>query len=188
MFGSKTHRFITGNWHHVGYLKISSLAIPANTTLPKGTWMHEKPGENVAGIMEYASGIAVGFTTEDIIGDSASNDLVRFRDRYLGNFDLPVIQRANKAVSLRVPHQGAEMEFEGAGAAAPGNLVCTVGTGALDENDVAPEPLSFHNGCIRKAQTGDLVMLILLESGKPVESEIVDALRIRVRAVSGYVL
>mgnify|MGYP001569578524 CR=1 FL=1 len=187
MFGSLTFRYITGDWHHVGYLTIGELSIPADTTIPKGTWMSEKVGEDVAGVMQYASGLAVGFTTEDIIGDTASVQLTRFKERTIGKIDLPAIQATNKAVSLRVPHQGSEMEFEGAGAAAPGNLVCTSGTGSLSSSDVAPEPLSFHKGCIRKAQSGDLVQLILLESGLTVESAIASALRIRVRSVSGYV-
>lgn len=187
MFGSDLVKNIIGSWGHVGYLTTDALAIPADTVIPKGTWMQEKTGVLVAGKMEYASGGAVGYTTEDIIssGGLVSND--RFRDRWLGNHNLAVVQSATRPVSLRVPHQGAEVEFEGAGTAIPGNLVCTSGTGALAAGTAVKSELSLHNGCIRLAQTGDVVRMILLEAGLTVESAIVGALRIRVRIVDGSV-
>lgn len=181
MFGSAQHKYLYGDWHHIGTMASTELALPADgTPLPKGTWIQAKNGDEF--MMALASGHAAGFLTQDISAEGHES-LQAFKDRTIGKFDLPV--KKGQMVSLRVPHSESLMEFEGVGAAVPGNLVCTTGTGAIASNAAVNAELSFFNGCIRLAQAGDIVTLLLKQAD--LTPEVTGRRRIRVEKVSGYV-
>jgi hypothetical protein len=101
----------------------------------------------------------------------------------IGKMDLPISK--GQAVTVRRPRPGAILEFEGLGTAIPGNLVCTSGTGALSSGTARRTPLSFLNGCIREAQTGDFVQAILVEPNLTAETS--GNLRIRIEIIQGYI-
>lgn len=185
MFGSRQFKPIHGNWHHVGYLTTDELPIPVGTTLPKGTWCSSKPGNEFK--MQLASGYALGVLTQDVDNEGTMNLTVQ-RNLLVGGVlagATEVPAKKGHAVSLRVPDANAEMQFEGLGAAVPGNLVCTTGTGAISAATARNAELSFLNGCIRLAQTGDIVQLLMLDANET--PELAGQVRIRVKYVAGYV-
>lgn len=181
MFGSPYVKFIHGNWHHYS-LTTGELAIPSGVTLTKGTWCAER-GTSGAAVLASGAG-AVGFMTQDVNAEGQTS-LQSYKDRTIGKLDLPMAAGADKAVTLRVPDANAVMEFEGDGTAIPGNLVCTSGTGALSSSTAAKTPLSFFNGAIRIAQSGDVAQLILLDAS--LTPEISGNTRIRVQAVGAFI-
>lgn len=185
MFGSQFVKCIKGPWEHLGYMTTEELPIPSGVTLPKGTWLQAKAGNDT--IAALASGVALGFTTQDLDNDGQTS-VTQFKNRVIGKHDLPI--KKGQAITVRMPMAGAIMEFEGLGACGPGNLVCTSGTGSIASSTIAggnngKVPLSFLLGTIRQAQTGDFVQLMLLESA--LTPETVGNLRIRVRACQGYI-
>lgn len=185
MFGSAKVKFLYGSWHHVGTMDTSELTLPAvginDEILPKGTWVDQKDGNEF--VMRLASGHAKGFLTQDVSADGQT-DLQSFKDRTIGKKDLPI--KKGQHVSVRVPDAGAEIEFEGLGEAVPGNLVCTSGTGNIASGAARNTELSFHNGCIRIAQTNDIVQALLQDAA--LTPEVVGNRRIRIRMVAGYVM
>lgn len=184
MWGNKYCRMVNGNWDHVGTLRTS---LPAGFTYPAGTHLGYQvtatynDNEDVAVL---ASGFAIGFTTQDVddngsVGDSS------FKNQFLGLQNIPV--RNGLEISLRRMALNAEVEFEGAGDALPGNLVATTGTGAITGTTARHTELSVFNGALRVAQGGDIVMYVLENPNMTVESDLVGARRIRVRRVGDYV-
>lgn len=180
MYGSLKFQLINGRWDHVGYCDTSEVYLPSSSVnsgvLPKGTALNYKNGNDQKA--QLASGMAVGFTTQDITLEGQAS-LQSFKDRTIGKTDLPIAVGQN--VSLRMPTLNSELEVEGSGVAQPGNLVCTSGTGALASNTARRTKLSFLNGSFRIAQTGDVAQFLLLETG--LTANIDGNLRIRVRRV-----
>lgn len=185
MFGSPYVKYISGEWYHYGVMTTEELPIPDGVTLTKGTWLNPKNGTDDT-IAQLASGVALGFATQDMDNEGHTS-LQAFQDVSIGKQDIPI--KKGQAMTVRVPNTNSRLEFEGAGAAVPGNLVCTSGTGAIASNTAKDTELSFLNGCIRKAQTGDIVQLLLETAALTAENpNDGDAnVRIRVRVVGGYV-
>jgi hypothetical protein len=181
MFGASHYKFVSGKWDHIGYSTTEDIALPSNgDALKKGTWVDHKNGDDSRIVL--ASGHSIGFTTQDLTTDGQTS-LQSFKDRMIGKMDLPISK--GQAVTVRRPRPGAILEFEGLGTAIPGNLVCTSGTGALSSGTARRTPLSFLNGCIRKAQTGDFVQAILVEPNLTAETS--GNLRIRIEIIQGYI-
>lgn len=180
MFGSKYFQFISGTWEHVGYLSTELVHLPLASVnggvLPKGTWLAPKAPDNDTQAV-LASGYAYGFMTQDLSLEGHTS-LQSFKDRMIGKTDLPITVGQN--VSLRRPNNNAIMEFRGTGTAQPGNLVCTSGTGSLSASSARGVKISFHNGCLRVAQTGDIAQLILLDA-ETVTIDDVSNLQVRVQ-------
>lgn len=192
MFGSHYVKQINGEWDHVGYLTSELVVLPStppadgSSAVPrvqKGTWMMANPSNEYQMMLASGNvGPAMGFTTQDIsaLGQTEVN---AFHDRVIGKQDLPV--SLGRAVSLRRPKTDAELEFEGLGAAAPGNLVTTTGTGAIAAGTFAGNKyakLSVFNGALRLAQSGDWAIALLLRSD--ITPEIAGNVRIRIRKIS----
>ena len=187
MFGSKYFQFISGSWEHVGYLSTELVHLPLASVnggvLPKGTWLAPVAPDNDSQAV-LASGYSYGFMTQDLSLEGHTS-LQSYKDRMIGKFDLPISQGQN--VSLRRPNNNAIMEFRGTGTAQPGNLVCTSGTGSLSASSARGAKLSFLNGCIRTAQSGDIAQLILLDA----EDVVIDGvtnLQIRVQRYDAGVI
>ena len=102
----------------------------------------------------------------------------------IGNIDIPVKRGA--AVTLQCPYPGAQAIFEGTGSAAtPGDtLVCDAGTGALASGTAKLSELSVVGGAWRLAQTGEMVLGLLLDNN--LTPLTVAQLRIRIKFVSPY--
>lgn len=181
MFGSSVFKpVLDAGHHHVGYLTTEHLVVPTGGTLTKGTWVRASESDEQKSVL--ASGYALGVLTQDIT-EEGHESLQAFKDKMIGKKDLPV--KVGQAVSIRSYHVGSQLEFEGDGEAVPGNLVCTEGSGEeLTDSDAVNTQLSFLNGCIKKAEAGDMVQLHLMDPGLTPETE--GNLRIRVEVVSPY--
>lgn len=167
MYGSKYIQLISGRWNHIGYLDTTLLFLPASTVnngiLPKGTALQPLAGDDTKA--QLASGFSYGFTTQDISA-LGQTSLQAFKDRNIGKADLPVT--VGKPVSLRLPSPGSIIEFRGVGAAGPGNLVVTSGTGLLSASTARGTKLSFIQGSLRVAQTGDISQYICQDASSVV--------------------
>jgi len=185
MIGSPNVKPIHGKWDHLGYMTTEHLPVPAGVTLPRGTWLQASPTDDTKAIL--ASGDAEGFTTQDIDTEghtSATAQLNKLLGVGPGIGDWPI--KVGSAVSVRKMVPGSLIEFEGLGAAVPGNLVCTSGTGSIAANAARKTQLSLFNGCIRIAQTGDVVKM-LLETAN-LTPEVSGRRRIRVRILDGSIM
>jgi hypothetical protein len=163
MFGSKLFRPLHGKWEHFGTLKTNQVWLSATNPnaglLPRGTFldMHATIADEAA----LASGNAMGCLVEDLDADGTTS-VQSYYNRSLGvgtPLETPI--KKGQAVSLRRFYGGAGAEFEGLGTAVPGNLVCTSGTGAISAGTARKTRLSVLNGCLRVAQTGDIVIALV---------------------------
>ena len=182
MFGTKFFKQITGTWDVIGYLQTNNITIPEGVTMGKGTFLAQVGNTDEA---QLASGYAIGYTTQDM-DNEGNTSLASFKARIIrdGNsIDLPIKKGQN--LSLRVPKAGAEIEVEGLGVAAVGNLLITSGTGAVASNTAALTELAYFHGGVRKAQAGEFVQGLLLVADLTPEVE--GNLRIRYRVVDGYI-
>lgn len=188
MWGNNRVRWTNGGFHSIGFLKTTELAITnadadsATGVIKRGKLMDYKAGS--IELMAYGSGYFEGILTEDVSLNGLGGD-AGFKNFTIGKLDNP--KKRGAAVSIRVPHPGAECEFEGgpADTAIVDNLVCTSGTGAIAANTARLTELSVLNGCWRKAQAGEHVMALLLDAN--LVPETASNIRMRVRFVSPYI-
>lgn len=164
MYGSDTFQIISGSREQIGYKTMSlPVSLSATGICPKGTFVDDYVNgstiDDTTGVL--ASGFAIGFITNDVDANGMSG-LQSFQNMIIGKLDNPV--KNGYEVAVAKPSLGAEIEMEGSGAALPGNLVATSGTGLLSSSTARKTQLSFFNGCLRVAQTGDHVHAILLEA------------------------
>lgn len=181
MYGSSTFKWVWGKWNHIS-LGTTYLAMPSvsTTPLPIGTPVEYKSGDTEEAVL--ASGKPVGIITERIDASGTTSD-ARFKSVMIGERNIPI--KTGTQVAVRVPQLNALLEFEGLGAAAPGNLVCTSGTGAISTSTANGTELSAQNGSIRVAQTGDIVFAKMEVAN--LTPETVGNVRIRVSAVPSHV-
>lgn len=183
MYGSSTFKSVWGKWDHYGTLKTTNVPLgpadPDDGELPRGTFLDIDPTDETEAIL--ASGNAVGLTVQDIDNEGLTG-LQGYQDFTIGKLDRNV--KKGRPVSLRNYYPGAFLEFEGKGAAAPGNLVATTGTGALSTGTAKGTELSFLNGSIRAAQSGDNVFMLMEKAD--VTPETGGNVRVRVKMVSPY--
>jgi hypothetical protein len=160
MWGSDYFKIVSGEREHVGY-KYFDLPVPDGGVIRKGTWVDDLVDgtdvQDCTGVL--ASGFGVGFLTQDIDANGLTG-LQGFQNFIIGKLDNPAKNGIEVAVAK--PTVGSEFEYEGAGTAIPGNLVCTSGTGAIATSTARKTQLSFLNGCLRIAQSGEIASLILL--------------------------
>ena len=185
MYGSSTFKWVHGKWDHLGFLKTTNIPLSdadaAVGVIPRGTWFDYEAGS----IEEAAlgSGNAIGVTVQDL-DHLGMTGLQAFQDFSIGKLDRNILKP--RPVSLRRPVSGAEMEVEGLGTALPGNLVCTSGTGSISSGTARKTELSVLNGCLRVAQSGDIVLAIMEDAN--LTPEAVGNVRILIRATgAGYV-
>jgi hypothetical protein len=183
MFGTKLFKQITGCWDVIGYLSTNNITIPSGVTMPKGTTLSQI-GDTLEA--QLASGLGIGYTTQDVDNEGNTSDAA-FKARSIRGadaIDLPIKKGQN--VTLRRPHAGSEIEVEGLGAAAVGNLLCTSGTGAISTATAAKTALAFFNGALRVAQTGDFVQGIMLVANLTPQAD-AGNVRVRYRVIEGYI-
>lgn len=186
MIGCKEVKPISGNWSHLGYMTTEHVFIPGDTVCPRGTFLMASPGDDNKAVL--ASGDAVGWITQELDNYGQLTDAARLRAAEgIGRMpgDWPVRRGSDMAITCRRMDVGAQCEFEGLGVAAPGNIVCTSGTGLLSTATARKTELSVHNGCIRIAQTGDKVIMSLLQAD--LTPETAGRVRIRVEFVGRHV-
>lgn len=178
MFGSKLFKPYWGKWDHFGVLKTNHVWLSASNadagTLPKGTFLDFHP--TIEGEAVLASGNFVGMLIEDM-DQSGVLSVQSYYDRSIGRVENPL--RKGTAVSLRRFYAGGMAEFEGLGVSAPGNLVITSGTGAISAATARKTELSTHNGGLRVAQSGDIVIALMEKAN--LTPEIAGNVRIRIR-------
>lgn len=181
MFGSKFFRPLHGKWEHFGTLKTNYVWLSATDankgTLPRGTFLDMHA--TIADEAVLASGNAMGCMIEDM-DESGTTSVQSFYNRTLGvgtPLESPI--KKGHAISLRRFYGGAGAEFEGLGTAIPGNLVCTSGTGAISAATARKTRLSVLNGCLRVAQSGDIVVALLEKAD--LTPNVVGNVRIEVR-------
>lgn len=180
MYGSNYFKMLVGTHFHIGYMTTDNLTIPTGVTIAKGTYVDQLGSDEFK--CQLASGGGVGFLTQDVDNDGPISD-AQYKNVSIGKQDLPV--KKGDAVSVRVMHPGGQVELEGLGAAEPGNLVATTGTGALSTSTAKETPLSTFCGAIREAQAGELVVYLMKD---PTVTPYTDGnLRVRVEAVSPFV-
>jgi len=181
MYGSSTFKWVWGKWNHIS-LGTTYLALPsvATTPLPIGTPVEYKAGDTEEAVL--ASGKPVGIVTEKVDAYGTTSD-ARFKSVMIGERNLPI--KTGTQVAVRVPQNDALMEFEGLGAAAPGNLVATTGTGAISASTARGTELSAQNGSMRVAQSGDVVFAKMEVAN--LTPNTVGNVRIRVSAVPAHV-
>lgn len=185
MIGSKDIQIVNGTWDHVGYMDTEHVYIPGDTVLPRGTFLQASPTSDEKAVL--ASGDAIGFTTQEVdnYGHTSVNARLRAAES-IGRMpgDWPMKKGLNCPVTLRRMSVNSQVEYEGKGIAAPGNTVCTSGTGALGTGTAIQTDLSVFNGCLRIAQTGDVVIARLKQTNLTVHNTaIAGRLRIRVEFV-----
>lgn len=186
MIGCKEVKPVSGSWTHHGYMTTEHVFIPGSTICPRGTFLMASPTDDTKAVL--ASGDAVGFITQELDNYGQLSDAARLRAAEgVGKMpgDWPVRRGSDMAITCRRMHDGGQVEFEGSGVAAPGNVVCTSGTGSLSTGTTRKTELSLHNGCIRVAQTGDKVIMSLLQAN--LTPETAGRLRIRVEFVGRYI-
>jgi len=158
MFGTPYFIQKTGGWSPVGYLRTNRLYLPTGVTVGKGTWMAEDASTKE---MQYASGVQIGYMTQDMTLEGQGS-LQAFKDRAIGKKDIPATK--GQAITLRVPNAGSEIEVEGLGEAGVGNLLVTSGTGSISTGTARKTELSTIMGSTRVAQSGDIVMGLVLDA------------------------
>lgn len=180
MFGSNFFKIVNGSHKAVGYMTTENFVIPEGVTIPKGTIVDSLTGDDTKQV--FASGQGIGHTTQDVTLEGQTS-LSEFKNRVIGKRDLPI--KIGQAVTVRQFDPGAELEMEGLGAAGPGNLVATTGTGAISDSTARKTELSAHIGSLRVAQTGELVMYHMEDAGLTPYTE--GNVRVRISVVSPYV-
>ena len=183
MYGSDTFKWVYGKWDHYGTLKTDNVplgpAAPDEGTLPRGTMLDISASDEEQAAL--GSGSAIGVMVQDIDNEGLTG-LQGFQDFSIGKLDRNV--KKGRPVSLRVPVPGAFLEFEGDGAANPGNLVATSGTGSISSGTAKGVELSCLNGCLYVAQSGDTVFFHMEKAD--VTPENAGNTRVRVKAVGPY--
>lgn len=188
-FGSTRMEYLSGknSFREIGYLKTTNLPLSdANAnlgTLQLGKMVNEAADPNEESQMALSTGFAIGFLTRSIDLYGTTGDTA-FKKLAIGNIDIPVMRGA--PVTVQCPYPGAQAIFEGNGAAtAPiDHLVITSGTGALSSGTAKLSELSVISGAWRLAQTGDMVLGLLLDNNLTPKN--VGELRIRIQFISPY--
>lgn len=160
MFGSDYFKIANGTWDHVGYLAASGLPNIGTGVYRKGTLVDQKADNEHVAVL--ATGRVLGLITQDIDENGLDND-AGFKNFTIGKLDNPIKRSVNRITARRMA-PGSHLEYEGLGAALPGNLVATSGTGAIASNTARGTELSVLNGCIMIAQSGDIVSYHLLKA------------------------
>lgn len=161
MFGSDYFKIANGTWDHVGYLAASGMPNIGTGVYRKGTLVDQKSDNEYVAVL--ATGRVLGLITQDVDENGLDNDL-GFKNFTIGKLDNP-IKRSISRITVRRMAPGSHLEYEGKGAASVlGNLVATAGTGALSSSSTRGTELSVLNGCIREAQSGDIVSFHLLKA------------------------
>lgn len=158
MNGTDYFRVVHGEAHHIGELE------PSGTTVPWeiGCSMVRTDPE----VCTPSNGDHTGFLTKKVTTDGPSFEDMNF------NKNLPA--KLGQKVSLAQLPDGALIEVEGepsitATAASPG-LIVTSGTGAITGATARASKLSFKNGRVYLAQTGDYIFGVLREQMTPIAS------------------
>lgn len=188
-FGSTRMEYLgdKNSFMEISYLKTTNVPLSdANAnlgTLQLGKMVNEAADPNEETEMVLGDGFAIGFLTRAIDPSGTTSD-VSYKKLSIGNIDIPVKRGAPVAVQRPLP--GAFGIFEGAGtAAAPiDHLVINSGTGALASGTAKLSELSVIKGAWRLAQTGEMVLGLLMDSN--ITPKNVGELRIRVMFVSPY--
>jgi len=179
MYKSDTFQWVWGKWDHYGTLKTTLLPIATGAVVPRGTHLDiASTDEHEAAL---GSGSAIGIMVQDL-DEEGLTGLQGFQDFTIGKLDRNVKQP--RPVSLRVPHVGAMMEFEGLGTLGVGNLVVTSGTGSISSSTAKRTELSVTMGSLRVAQSGDTVLYLMEKADVTLTT--VGNVRVRVKAVGHY--
>ena len=188
-FGSTRMEYLSGkeSFREIGYLKTTNVPLSQASAnlgvLQLGKMMNEAADPNEETEMVLGDGFALGFMTRalDLYGTTGDTS---YKKLGIGNIDIPVKRGA--PVTLQCPFPGAQAIFEGTGSAAtPGDtLVCDAGTGALSSGTAKLSELSVIKGAWRLAQTGEMVLGLLLDNNLTPKN--VGELRIRLMFVSPY--
>lgn len=150
MFGSRYARLAAGEWSHLGYFATTGLP---DENIRKFTPVVQEDDNEEAIVL--SSGQMLGIMTQDVGGDDLTT-LQGFKNYKIGKLDNPV--KHGNEVSVRIFSPRAQLEFEGAGAALPGNLVDTAhATKKLTSSTPRFTELTLLNGCLQKAASADWI-------------------------------
>ena len=180
MWASDYFQVIHGDVEAIGELTVTG-------GLPYGTWMNDF-GDNVNAVV--AAGDSIGFLSQPVTLAGPT-----FEQMTLGFQNLPAL--SGTKVSIMRLESGSEIEVEDAvgqayNAAVSGiatgaqGLMVTSGTGTL-AGAALNAAVSFQNGRLRVAQTGDIVHFIVINPNVVPVVDTVNNLRIRFKKVMGYV-
>lgn len=174
MWATDYFQVIHGDLETVGELTVTG-------AVPYGSWQDDV-GDNVNA--KPAAGDAIGFLTQAVTADGPT-----FEQMSLGFKNLPA--KSGTKVTLANIEVGGQIEVEDHinvaynGSTGQG-LMVTTGTGQL-QGVAAGTPVSFKNGRLYAAQTGDTVHYVVSNPAVTPLVDTVNNIRLRFKRVIGYI-